>query len=263
MTVNNITVNEGSPYAVFNVSGAVNQLVELSLPGGGTATGGGTDYGSGLEYWNGSAWVSYTAGTTVALDGGDLLVRTTITNDTVSDDGETFTLSASNTGGTAATGTATIKDDGTGTLYPDLNPVNSTTPATDTSSTKDDDRPVTVNNITVNEGSPYAVFNVSGAANQLVELSLPGGGTATGGGTDYGSGLQYWEWSNSTWVSYTAGTTVALDSGGDLLVRTTITNDTVSDDGETFTLSASNTGGTAATGTATIKDDGTGTLYPI
>ena len=261
VTVNSITVNEGSPYAVFNVSGAANQLVELSLPVGGTATGGGTDYGGGLEYWNGSAWVSYTGGTKVALDGsGDLLVRTTITNDTVSDDDETFTLSASNTGGTAASGTATIKDDGTGTLYPDQAPVDSTTPATDTSSTKDDDRPVTVNSITVNEGSPYAVFNVSGAANQLVELSLPVGGTATGGGTDYGGGLEYWN--GSAWVSYTGGTKVALDGSGDLLVRTTITNDTVSDDGETFTLSASNNGGTAASGTATIKDDGTGTLYP-
>ena len=171
------------------------------MPADGTATGGGTDNGSGLEYWDvsNSTWQTYTSGT-VALDGsGDLLVRTTITNDTVSDDGETFTLSASNTGGTAATGTATIKDDGTGTLYPDLDPVDSTTPATDTSSTKDDDRPVTVNNITVNEGSPYAVFNVSGAANQLVELSLPAGGTATGGGTDYGSGLEYWN--GSAWVS--------------------------------------------------------------
>ena len=261
VTVNNITVNEGSPYAVFTVSGAAGQLVTLSLPGVGTATGGGTDYGSALEYWNGVAWASYAGGSTIALDGGgDVLVRVAVVNDGIADDGETFTLQASNTGGIAGTGTATIKDDGTGTLYPDLAPTNSTTPATDNATTPDDDRAVTVNNITVNEGSPYAVFTVSGAAGQLVTLSLPGVGTATGGGTDYGSALEYWN--GVAWASYAGGSTIALDGGGDVLVRVAVVNDGIADDGETFTLQASNTGGIAGTGTATIKDDGTGTLYP-
>ena len=45
----------------------------------------------------------------------------------------------------------------------------------DTGAQRDDDRPLAVNDITVNEVSPYAVFEVSGAANQLATLSLVGG----------------------------------------------------------------------------------------
>ena len=116
------------------------------------------------EYWNGSAWVAYTTGNYVAIPSdGDgtaneatsLLVRVAITNDTVSDNGETFTLTATNTGGTGATGTGTIMDDGTGTLFPAANPVTTggvPSPVVDTTSTLNDDRPLSVNNLTVNEG---------------------------------------------------------------------------------------------------------------
>ena len=257
VSINNITVNEVSPYVVFTVTAASGVVLDEFVLADGTATN--IDDNS-IEYWNESSsnWVTFTTGSTVTVGAsGAVLVRTALADEQESalDNGETFTLQVGTSlqdPGAGPIGTATIKDDGTGTLYPDQDPVNSTTPATDTSSTKDDDRPVAVNDITVNEGSPYAVFNVSGAANQLVELSLPAGGTATGGGTDYGSGLEYWDVSTSSWVTYSSGT-VALDGSGDLLVRTTIVDDTISDDGETFTLRASNTGGTAATGTATIR----------
>jgi hypothetical protein len=63
-------------------------------------------------------------------------------------------------------------DDGTGELYPD-----NKTGATDTVSTKDDDRPLTVNSLTINEGSPYAVFTVTGSPGQQVKLAL--GNTAS------------------------------------------------------------------------------------
>ena len=56
------------------------------------------------------------------------------------------------TGGTTAFGTATILDDGTGNIYPNNNTGNP-----DPNAIKDDDRPIHVNNINVNEGSPYAV----------------------------------------------------------------------------------------------------------
>ena len=258
MTVNDISVNEGSPYAVFEVTSLADTLIELAMQPGTATAGSGNDYahsGAAIQTSvdGGASWQDYSAAVTSPTN-GVILVRTSINNDTTPDNAETYA-------------------DGDHSRHVDhrwrdrhdlrrrhghnLHPDGSE----DLASTKDDDRPVTVNSITVNEGSPYAVFNVSGAANQLVELSLPAGGTATGGGTDYGGGLEYWN--GSAWVSYTGGTEVALDGSGDLLVRTTITNDTVSDDGETFTLSASNTGGTAASGTATIKDDGTGTLYPI
>ena len=98
---------------------------------------------------------------------GQLLVRTTVTNDSTYEGAETFQLKATPTGGTAVTGTATILDDGTGNIYPNSNSGNP-----DPSAPKDDDRAIHVNNIDVNEASPYAVFTVSGAAGQAVNLAL-------------------------------------------------------------------------------------------
>jgi flagellin-like hook-associated protein FlgL len=59
---------------------------------------------------------------------GTLLVRVPITQDTELDSGETFQLTATDSGGRTSTGIATIKDDGTGTLYTDQNPVGDTPP---------------------------------------------------------------------------------------------------------------------------------------
>ncbi len=250
LTVNSITVNEGSPYAVFEVSGAAGQLTSLALANG-TTTG-----LTGLEYFNGTAWVAYTSGTVALNSSGKLLVRTALTpeQEAAADNGETFTLTATNTGGTAAVGTGTIKDDGTGDYWAANN--TTATPAIPTGVTLDDDRPLTVNSITVNEASPYAVFTVSGGANQLVTLALANG-TATG--PDYGPSLEYFN--GTTWVAYTPGTQIPLDSTGKLLVRTPIKQDGVFEGSENFTLTATNTGGTAAVGTGTIKDDGTGTIF--
>jgi gliding motility-associated-like protein/uncharacterized repeat protein (TIGR01451 family) len=113
-----------------------------------------------------------------------------------------------------------------------------------------------VNSITVNEASPTAVFEVSGAAGQLTSLALANG-TTTGL-----TGLAYSTDGGATWTAYTSGT-VALNSSGKLLVRTALTpeQEAAADNNETFTLTATNTGGTAAVGTATIKDDGTGTIF--
>jgi hypothetical protein len=71
-------------------------------------TDGTEDYGPALEYYNGTSWVPYTANSFVQIPAGGttLLVRTTIVNDLPSDNGQTFTLTATNTGNTAATGTA-------------------------------------------------------------------------------------------------------------------------------------------------------------
>jgi VCBS repeat-containing protein len=265
LTVNSFNVNEASPFAVFEVRGAANQLTSLALAMGITApvaSGAGVDYGtatgSGLEIWTGSAWSAYTSGF-VALNGsGVLLVRTAIVNDAVADNNETFRLSASNTGGTAALGVATIKDDGTGTIF-------KSDGTDDTAVVRDDDRGLTVNSITVNEASPYAVFEVTGAANQLAKLALDVGSSpvATGGGVDYANNtatvLQYLV--GSTWTNYTANSNVSLGVNGKLFVRTLIVNDTLADNGETFKLNAINTGTLTAFGVATIKDDGTGDIF--
>ena len=226
-----------------------------------SATGSGVDYGatggSGLQYFDGATWQSYTGGLVALNSGGKLLVRTAIVNDEVRDTGETFRLIVTNTGGTSASGTATIQDDATGDIFKNDG-------TTDSITVKDDDRAVTVSSPRVNEGSPYAVFEVSGAVGQLTSLTLGLGLTspATGSGIDYsessGSGLQFFD--GVTWQAYTGGL-VALNSSGKLLVRTAIVNDVTRDNGETFQLIATNTGGTSGVGTAAIQDEGTGDIF--
>ncbi|MFN5746838.1 MAG: hypothetical protein ACK443_12255, partial [Methylococcaceae bacterium] len=71
------------------------------------------------------------------------------------------------------------------------------------------DRAIAINDITVNENSPTAVWTVIGTAGQPVSLSL--GGTATGTGTDYGaadsSNLQYSLDNGLNWLDYTGAIT--------------------------------------------------------
>ena len=115
-----------------------------------------------------------------------------------------------------------------------------------------------VSSLSVNEASPYAVFFIKGNANQAVSLSLSG--TATGGGVDYGSTLE-WTTNGTTWTPYTSGTINLSAGDGEAFVRLPIINDTPSDNGETIILTVTPTTGTAATGVATIRDDGTGNTY--
>jgi len=118
----------------------------------------------------GSSWARYTGAFNATLTGNGLtsrlLVRTAIVNDLTPDNGETFTLTATPTGGTAVVGTATIKDDGTGTLF-------KADGSLDTTSPKNND--VTVTSPTVNEGSSYAVFTVRATQGQELSLALAAG----------------------------------------------------------------------------------------
>jgi len=289
LTVNNVTVNEGSPYEVMKVTGNSGQYMQLSTTNG-TAVGGTTtptdgsvDYSTNLQYCNGTSWVNYTPGSYVQIPAGStsLLVRTAIVNDTANEGAQTYNLVATNTGGDVATGTETIVDDGTGSIFSSSN----TTGAPDKTLASsavvnpsslspgeviaDDDRPLSVNNVTVNEGSPYEVFTVTGAVNQYVQLSTTNG-TAVGGTTtptdgsvDYSTNLQYFDGTN--WQSYTPGTFVKIPNGGtNLLVRTAIVNDTVYEGAQTYNLVATNTGGTATPNTqgiGTIIDNGTGSIF--
>ena len=72
-----------------------------------------------LQYFNGTSWVDYVPGSFVAIPGTGttLRVRTAIVNDNPFENAETFTLTATNTGGGPATGIATILDNGTGGIY--------------------------------------------------------------------------------------------------------------------------------------------------
>jgi hypothetical protein len=181
LTVSSIIVNEGSPYAVFTITGAVDQYARLTLNDGTAVadtnssrnTDGSDDYGPSLQYWNGTAWTNYPANSFVQIPGGGttLLVRTAIVPDLQDEGDHAFTLSATNSGGTSGTGSATINDHGGGIKYPDATPLPDGTPITD-GMQLDDDRPLTVSSRTFNEASPYAVFTVTGAPSQLVILSL-------------------------------------------------------------------------------------------
>jgi hypothetical protein len=114
LAVNNVTVNEGSPYAIFIITGEPGQEVSLNLESG-TATIG-QDF-NGLEYYNGTAWTPYVSGSLVPIGtDGKLLVRTAIIADDDFEDSETFFLEVT-AGATTVTGTGTIKDDGTGDVF--------------------------------------------------------------------------------------------------------------------------------------------------
>ena len=281
LLVNDVTVNEGSPFAVFTVTGEPDQFVKLALApttnasGNASLTGANADIAQTLQFFNGTTWVDYLPGSFVqipATSHGELLVRVAVVNDTpletVGGVGETFTLVATNTGGIDATGTGTIMDDGTGDLFGAANSTgypDAVGSAADLPAVLDDDRPLTVDSVTVNEASPYAVFTVGGVEGQLVQLAL-GSGTASIG-TDTGTALEVWN--GTAWVPYVAGSFVEIPANGNgmtgepgsLLVRVAIVNDAPFENSERFTLTATNTGGQPAVGTGTIKDDGTGTLF--
>ncbi|PNH95404.1 VCBS domain-containing protein [Vibrio diazotrophicus] len=250
LSVSDVTVNEGSPYAVFTVSGAAGQQATLGL------TNGTTSGLTGLQVFNGSNWVSYTSGAVVTLDAnGEMLVRVALSpeQEAALDSGETFTITATNTGGSDATGTGTVMDDGAGDYFA----ADSTSGTSNMPSGErlNDDRALSVSDVTVNEGSPYVVFTVSGAAGQQATLGL------TNGTTSGLTGLQVFNGSN--WVSYTSGTVVTLGANGEMLVRVALSpeQEAALDTGETFTVSATNTGGTIASGIGTINDDGTGLYF--
>jgi hypothetical protein len=247
LTVSSISVNEVSPFAVFTVSGQPGQAATLSLAGG---TAGSADFGPGLEVFDGTQWVAYTGQSLVLDAAGQLLVRTPVVNDGVYEDSETFSLSARNAAGQSASGTATVRDDGTANVYQPSG-------ALDTVTVKDDDRPLLVSSPNVNEASPYAVFTVTGQAGQVATLSVSNG---TAGSADYGPGLEVFDGVN--WVPYT-GQAVVLDVGGRLLVRTPVVNDMVFEGPETLNLLARNTGGRQAVGVATIRDDGKGDVWRV
>ena len=92
----------------------------------------------------------------------------------------------------------------------------------------DDDRALSVDNITVNEGSPYGVFTVTGASGQKITLELQTTGTGDGhatSGTDYTPSLEYFNETTNQWTSYAAGDLIDVPTDGTLQVRVPIKQD--------------------------------------
>jgi hypothetical protein len=288
LTVDRVDVNEGSPFAVFTVTGTPSQLLRLAL--GNTQSAAdrdavlGTDVGVALQIFNGSQWVDYAPGSLVNIPNGgnQLLVRTRVLQDDLPQGAKTFTLTATNVDALSASGIATIRDDGTGALYPDAAPVGNV-PTTDLISARDDDRPL------LSVRAPVQVSEGGFAVSTLVldrpldrsvtlELSLGHLGTEVG---DVGPDLLVF-----TDPTDPVGSALVLTNGRFTLppgvttvyVRAAIAADNVYESEESFSITAGfvdsdlkyldptgvNTTpriGASATGTGTVTDDGSGTVY--
>ncbi|MEY2994921.1 MAG: hypothetical protein RL357_1856, partial [Pseudomonadota bacterium] len=296
VTVMGSIVNEASPYVMFEVTGSESQWVSLELSqttnaNGNAATG--SDFLPNLQYFDGTAWVSYTNGLIqipdTATNNGKLLVRTAVLQDSIFETTtagyETLKLTARNASGTAnvttdatnvqADGTAQIRDDGQGSIFLGNNSGTNNALSPNTSGDTDpngpnypayldDDRPVIVDNVVVNEASPWAMFTVTGYANQVLSLQLSDGTATVGDGSpadgteDYSPTLEYWN--GAAWAAYN-GTSVTM-SGSSLLVRTAVHQDDLFEGQHVFNLGVTKlSSNTTVYGTASIYDDGTGNIY--
>lgn len=262
------TVNEGSTWAVFSITGAAGQLVSLSLVEGSGAGYADLDETQILEWWNPSAnagaggWVAYSSYATVPT-GGTILVRVNITQEQDSDveGAETFQLSAANLSGASSSATMTISDDGTGLIYPDAPPASASTPAT-SSSGLDDDRAMSLTNLTVNEASPWAVFTLTGIEGQTAILSI----LNNGDGSDLVT-IEHFD--GVEWQPYSSSVVLPLNGPANgesatMLLRVALApeQEAAIDGPETFTLVAATTSNKPSTGgVGTITDDGSGSIF--
>jgi len=263
LKVENITVNEDSPYAVFRVSGIEGQQLVLNLEETGTAYAPvdgdakiGTDTGTLLQVFDGDQWSDYQPETTVTYPVGSttLLVRVAIQDDGVFEKQESFKLKAA-TDDMTSYGIGIITDDGQGPIFNESG-------AVDPTALRDDDRALKINSIAVNEGSGYAVFTVSANSGSRLELALVKTGTSVDHatlGVDTATQLEYLQ--GDSWTAYVPGSKVLVE-GGELFVRVAVINDPDREMPESFRLLASSdTSGITAFGTATIQSNGTGDVW--
>jgi hypothetical protein len=264
LSVSGVTVDEGSTATwTVTVSNALEAatVIDLALTNVTTETG---DYNATYTVYTNPA---DKAGSTLTVTSNQITLAAGVTTfyvdvatstDTTYEGPESLKLTASfdaatlkfadRTGtnstvrsGASANDNSTLTDDGSG---PD---------GDDTGTIADDDRPLSVNNVTASESSPFVIFTVTGQSGQQVQLALESGSATVG--TDTGVGLQFFD--GSTWRDYTPGSLVTIPSGRNtLLVRVTVVNDALLERSENFRLVASNTGGRSASGTGTLVDDG-------
>ena len=265
--VSNVAVNEVSPWAVFTVTGVAGQKLEFSTVNGSTET---MD-GAFIQYYDGG-WQDYTRTSFVTLAGATLLVRVSISpeQDAESEGSETYTLVATTTGGVASTGGAgTITDDGTGHVFFDTNATATpNAPAEPGYPALDDDRVLLVDDPFTSETSQHIVFDVLGATDQQVKLTLqPYAGP--GGAADI-SGFSIWIKTGVDGLgapileAYTAGSFVPLPAAPGLpttglmevFVDISSEAEELLEGHECFLLKAETTSGTFHVGTGSIYDDG-------
>ena len=264
VAVNNVFVNEASPYAVFTVTGSAGVAVRLELGSAGlpstdaraTLSGEGADIANTLEYFNGSSWQTYVTNSSVVIPTGDkLLVRVAVRQDDVHEGNESFTLTAFVSQDNSSTGIGTINDEGEGDIYQPGN----TSGTPDSGAVLDDDRPtLSVSSPSVNEGA-YAEFIVSldKRSNQPVSFSPVLVSATAGIGVDTTGTLDWFD--GSAWVEVRGPVTIAA---GEQSVRLRIAteDDSIVETSETFGLRTGAVSGTVtnlggAEGIATILDN--------
>ena len=259
LAINNITVNEGSPTAVFRVEGVEGQELRLNLEGylddteagkgefnagakAATMSGNGADLDSFLEVYNGQTWEPYVPGSFVRYSTGSttLLVRVDLRNDIEFEGREAFKLIAeakaidpiaSDDGNLIrVAGIGIIADDGRGPFFNEAGSENYDV-------VRDDDRSIKISSININEGSSYGIFTVANneVSDQEIRLSVedsPNSGFATGQrdlkpgeSSSYSpdqlpnKGLEYWDNENNEWVSFTQKDFVPIKGNSLLYVR--------------------------------------------
>ena len=292
ISIDNVSVNESSDYAIFCVEwatdgGANVSNLNLSVTGPNPADldTSGLDNAT-VEVWDdvARAWVTLdgtipdSSFPTTGTDGRHkAFVRVSIgpEQEAALDNGEQFTITVE-ADGASALGTGTIFDDGTGDLFEggiadptdgpfiyDWDDV-----AQNYDPQLDDDRIITVDSPCANEQSPYIVFTVVGSAFQYTTLALASVGSAeigAGASDDIRDALEVWDPVGGSWVSYTPASFLQFDSSGRILARTAINNadGNGAEGAETFELRASNTGQETFSGTGTIADnDACRTIFP-
>ena len=230
VSIGNGSAVEGSP-VVFTISldraSFEDITLDLSVASGSAIAG--TDFEStNFEYFDGSVWQPATSGTQVTLVAGttSLQVRIDSTPDTIVENDENFTLSASVLSGTVTNAT----DTGTGTIV-------------------DDDLPaISVDNVSVDEDAGSITFTISLDQAPVNSVSVD---WATASGTA-DSGVDFTASMGS--VTFAAGEQTKTVTIG-------VTNDNLYEGPETLNINLSAASGATisdATGVGTIFDDGNG-----
>ncbi len=238
--VNNISVTEGQK-ALFTVALGAHSTattVNLSLLSG-TATVGTSstsDVSSAMEYFNGSAWIPVANNSvTIGANVSSFQVRTQTVDDNVFEGNEQFSLKASLSNNTSATGIATIVDN-------DAPPIVQS-----------------VSSVTVTEGQ-LAVFTIDLAGTSTtatnVQLNLAAG--TAGIGTDVSSAMQVSFFNGTTWSTWSdvSNNNVSVGAGVQKFqVRAQTIDDTSVEGTETFKLTAKTSCANSVSGIGTILDN--------
>ena len=234
-------VSISGPVTYNEAAGTASYTVTLSNPATtpvtvNVATANGTALG-GSDFTAGSGTLTFAPGVTSQT------FTVTLTNDTVFEGSETFTVNLSApTGATlgTASSTTTIVDNGTGT-----GGTNNDTPAVGS-----------VSSPTVVEGAnlDFTVVMTNASTTATVVTVTPASGTATLG-TDTQPALVSFN-GGVTFVAITGGTVSVPAGSTSFIVRVPTVNDTATEPTETITLAASTPANTAPiVGTGTINDN--------